>query len=85
MGDAILSVLDYYNSHPYYSYGGIDAVEEDGGQFLFTIYASVDGNPDNFMALGSDAETDSIIFHAVNVLPDDAAEPPRRIYAAYSN
>ena len=85
VGDAILSVLDYYNSHPYYSYGGIDAVEEDGGQFLFTIYASVDGNPDNFMALGSDAETDSIIFHAVNVLPDDAAEPPRRIYAAYSN
>ena len=85
VGDAILSVLDYYNSHPYYSYGGIDAVEEDGGQFLFTIYASVDGNPDNFMALGSDAETDSIIYHAVNFLPDHAAEPPRRIYAAYSN
>lgn len=85
VGDAILSILDYYNSHPYYSFGGIDAVEETAGGFIFTIYAGVSGNPDNFMVLGSDPEKDSIIYHAVKYIPDDDSLPPRLIYAAYSN
>lgn len=85
VGDAILSVLDYYNSHPYYSYGGIDMVSEKGGTYLFTVYASVTGNPDNFMVLGTDAMTDSIIYHGVNYLPEDPSLSPRRIYATYSN
>ena len=85
VGDAILSVLDYYDSHPYYSYGGIDAVEEEREHYRFTVYASVDGNPDHFMVLGSDAVTDSIICRAVDYLPADTSRPPRRIYAVYSN
>lgn len=85
IGDAILSVLDYYNSNPYYSYGGIDAVEDTANSFVFTIYAGVSGAPDNFMVLGSDAEHDSIIFHAVRYIPTDTAQPPRYIYAKYSN
>lgn len=83
--DAILSVLRFYDSHPYYSYGGIDSVKETGGGFQFEVYAGVTGNPENFMALGSDAADDSIIFHAVRFLPPDMAKPPRLIYAAYSN
>lgn len=83
--DAVLAVLDYYNSHPYYSYGGIDALEEKTGKIVFTIYAGISGNPKHFMALGTDPEKDSIIFRAVPWLPEDQALPPRLVYADYSN
>ncbi len=83
--EAILSVLRFYDSHPYYSYGGIDSVKETGSGFQFEVYAGVTGNPESFMALGSDAEDDSIIFRAVRFLPQDVSEPPRLVYASYSN
>lgn len=83
--DAVLSVLDYYNSHPYYSYGGIDAVKKKNGKMLFTIYAGISGNPKYFMVLGTDPEEDSIIFQAVPWLPPDESRSPRLIYADYSN
>ncbi len=84
-GDAILSVLDYYNQNPYYSYGGVDRVEDAGDRFVFTVYAGVSGNPADFMVLGSDPVKDSVIYHAVPYLPEDEKEPPRYVYAAYSN
>ena len=85
VGDAILSILNYYDSNPYYSYGGIDAVEASGSDYIFTVYAGVGGNPENFMVLGNDPVTDSIIYHAVPYIPGDSSLPPRYIYAAYSN
>ncbi len=85
VGDAILSILNYYDRNPFYSYGGIDAVEDSGNDFIFSVYASVSGNPENFMVLGSDPETDSIIYHLVPYIPADSSLPPRYIYAAYSN
>lgn len=85
VGDAILSILNYYDRNPFYSYSGIDAVEDLGNDFIFSVYASVSGNPENFMVLGSDPETDSIIYHLVPYIPADSSLPPRYIYAAYSN
>lgn len=85
VGDAILSLLNYYDKNPFYSYSGIDAVEVSGDDFIFSVYASVSGNPENFMVLGSDPETDSIIYHLVPYIPADSSLPPRYIYAAYSN
>ena len=85
VGDAVSAVLDYYNSHPYYSYGGIDAAEEKNGQLVFTVYTGISGNPEYFMVLGSDPEKDSLIFKSVPWLPEDKTRSPRLIYADYSN
>lgn len=85
VGDAILTILNYYHDHPYYSFGGIDGMEESDTAYTFTIYAGVTGNPENFMVLGSDRETDRIIYHAVPYIPGNRSLPPRWIYASYSN
>lgn len=85
VGDAILSILNYYDNNPFYSYGGIDAVEASGFDYIFTVYAGVVGKPENFMVLGNDLVADSIIYHAVPHIPGDSSLPPRYIYAAYSN
>ena len=85
VGDAILSILNYYDNNPFYSYGGIDAVEASGFDYIFTVYAGVVGKPENFMVLGNDPVADSIIYHAVPHIPGDSSLPPRYIYAAYSN
>lgn len=84
-GDAILSTLNYYDRSPYYSYGGIDEVKETADAFIFTIYASVTGNPDQFMVLGSDPQEDSIIFHAIKNDAPEAPQTPRLCYVPYSN
>lgn len=85
VGDAVSAVLDYYNSHPYYSYGGIDAAEEKNGQLVFTVYTGISGNPEYFMVLGSDPEKDSLIFKSIPWLPADKTRSPHLIYADYSN
>ena len=85
VSDAILSLLDYYDQNAFYSYGGVDAVEETGDSYVFSVYAGVSGNPENFMVLGSDPVDDSVIYHAVPYIPADTSQPPRYIYADYSN
>ena len=85
VGDAITSVLDFYHTHPYLSYGGLDAVRESSDEFEFTVYAGISGIPENFMVLGSDPEKDSLIFHRAEWLPEDPAQCPRYIYVPYSN
>lgn len=85
VGDAILTILNQYEDNPYYSFGGIDGVEEIGGDFVFTVYEGISGNPDNFMVLGSDPKMDSIIYHGIKYIPKTALEAPRLVYASYSN
>lgn len=46
--DVLWALLDYYDANPYYTYGGLEAVEEQGDRFVFTVYASVSSNPANF-------------------------------------
>lgn len=84
-GEAVIGILDFYNQHPFYSYGGVDGWRETGDSYVFTLYASVTGNPENFMVLGSDPETDSVIYHRVSWIPERTSETPRYLYAAYSN
>lgn len=85
VGDAILSVLDFYNSNSFYDYGGIHDITLDGDTYLATVYASRYGNPANYIVLGSDPVDDSVIYHRVPYMPDDSSESPRYIYATYSN
>ena len=71
VGDVITSILDFYHTHPYISYGGLDAVQESSDSFEFTVYAGILGIPENFMVLGSDPEKDSLIFHRAEWLPEN--------------
>lgn len=84
-GEAVVAILDFYNQNPFYSYGGVDGWRETQDSYVFLVYASVAGNPENFMVLGSDPETDSVIYHRVSWIPERTSESPRYIYAAYSN
>lgn len=79
MGDAILSVLEFFDRNPQYNYGGIHSVQESGDTYAIEVYAGKYGNGD-FMVVGSDEETDSLIYHAVK---DE--EDLRYVYAVYSN
>ena len=85
VGDVITSVLDFYHTHPYISYGGLDAVQESSDSFEFTVYAGILGIPENFMVLGSDPEKDSLIFHRAEWLPENMEMCPRYVYIPYSN
>lgn len=85
VGDMILSVLDYYNSHAYFSYGGIDKIVEDGDHYLVTVYTGVTGGESGFFVAGDDPETDAVIYKAVRYMPDDPAESPRNIWAVYTS
>lgn len=84
-GDMILSVLDFYNTNAHYNFGGIHSLEETADSYLVTVYAGCIGNPANYIVLGSDLVDDSVIYHRVSYLPDETAESPRYLYAAYSN
>ena len=46
VGDVITSILDFYHTHPYISYGGLDAVQEYSDSFEFTVYAGILGIPE---------------------------------------
>lgn len=85
VGDAILSVLDFYNTNSFYNYGGVHSMEEDSDAYYITVYANQYGNPKTFFVAGSDPETDSVIYNRVEYIPDDTNESPRYIYATYSN
>ncbi len=85
VADVILQILNYYDSHPYFSFGGIDHAEISGDQLVFTVYASVSGVPEHFMVLGHDSENDSLIFQRIPWIPEDEILSPRYLYVPYSN
>jgi len=84
-GDVILSVINFYVQNPWFNYGGIDQMREDASNYYFDVYATVYGNPRNFIVLGSDAVTDSIIYHAIEYVPNNTTKSPRWILVPYSN
>lgn len=84
-GDMILTVLDYYNSNSFYSYGGIHEIAGDDDRYLVTVYASCGKTCADFIVLGDNPAEDSVIFHRIPYLPDDHTECPRYLYARYSN
>lgn len=85
VGDVIASVLDFYNTYAFYSYGGVHGIEDSGTRYHITLYASVYGNPSNFFVMGTDEVTDSSVYHRAEYFPDEAGESPRFVYAEYSN
>ena len=83
-GDAVLSLIDFYGQHPWYSFGGIHGCEEADHTWKFHLYAGVKGSPANFAAPGT-AQEETVIFHRIPWIPDDGAKSPRWIYVIYKN
>lgn len=83
IADAIVQILSFYDSHPYYSCGGMESAEEEGTQFAVTLTASVSGHPEYFMVPGENEE-DSLIFHRIVWTPEDPELPKRYAYVSYS-
>lgn len=81
--EVLWALLDYYDANPYYTYGGLETVEEQGDQFVFTVYASVSTNPANFAVKAPGGAV--TIYHRVAYVPDDPAESPRYVYVPYSD
>ncbi len=82
--DAILSLVDFYCENPWYSFGGIDGYEETDGGWVFSLYAGVAGNPENYIVLMG-SEEESMICHRLPWIPDDPGKSPRWAYVTYSN
>lgn len=85
VGDAILSMLDFYSEHGFYNYGGIEALEETDTSYIMSLYAGIYGNPRNFLVSAGDNGTESVIYHAASYVPDDTTDCPRWVYVTYSN
>ncbi len=84
VGDAIVSLVDFYGENPWYSFGGIDGYKETEDSWQFQLYAGVIGSPEDFIVLEK-KEEDSTIFHRIPWIPEDKKNCPRWIYIAYSN
>lgn len=83
-GDVILSILDFYFANSFYSFGGVHSIEAEADCVRIQLYAGFQGNPENYMEMGSGTSYEGAVFHRVNYLPDDKAETPRYQYAVYS-
>lgn len=40
LSSLIVSILDYYNTHDYYNYGGVDYIKEDADSWTVGLYAN---------------------------------------------
>ncbi|MCI8517881.1 MAG: hypothetical protein HFG75_13615 [Hungatella sp.] len=83
MEEMILSLLDFYARHPWYSFGGVDGYEETADGWRMQMYAGVVGNPDNYIVL-AEQEEESTIFHRLPWVPSDSRKSPRWVYGSYA-
>lgn len=81
--DVLWALLDYYEENPYYNYGGLEAVDEQGNQYVFTVYASVSTKPANFAVKAPGGAV--TIYHRVEYVPADQTQSPRYVYVPYSD
>lgn len=82
-GDLLAALLDYYQTNSQYSYGGLDQIQEEETYWLVRVYAGRTGNPECFFATETDTQPAAFYRRTVYV-PDDPEEPPRYLYAVYT-
>ena len=83
-GDMIYNLLQYYMDHPYWSYGGVDRIENTGDTYTVYIYASNPLYTDGFVAAGTDFENDSVVYKAVQWNPTDTTLAPTLVFVPYT-
>ena len=76
VGDAILSLLDFYEQDSWYGFGGLHDCKETENSWQFRLYAGVPGSPANFAVLGPQ-EGEPVIYHRIPWIPDNIVESPR--------
>lgn len=82
VGDLIYSVLDYYDTHPYYDFGGIDGIREEENNWIVSIYTGRNASQNGFFV---DSPNDGYVFFMpVPYIPEQTDKVPRTIYAVYS-
>jgi len=81
VGDMIATVADYYNTHGYYTFGGIHSIDDDGANWKVTVYAGANGTAAGFY---TEIGSKGAIFARV---PHDTTDPEstRYIYAVYTS
>ena len=83
-GDMIYNLIQYYMDHPYYAFGGIDTIEEEGDTYKVYIYAACPSYTDGFVVAGNDFENDSTIYRALNFDPSGTSLEPYVVYVPYT-
>ncbi len=82
IGEVLAALLDFYQQHAYYSYGGLDQIRETEDTLLISIYAGRTGNPECFFVPEKE-ERDAAFYLRVPFVPEETGKSPRYIYAVY--
>lgn len=83
LSSLIVSILDYYNTHDYYNYGGVDYIKENADSWTVGLYANRTNYPMLFY-VPADSSSGDAMFYRVASMPTDHSKRPRAIYVAYS-
>lgn len=82
-GEILAALLDYYQENAYYSYGGVDRIEETEDTFLITLYAGRVGNPESFY-VPERGDRSAAFYLRVPFVPQEHSGAPRYVYAVYT-
>ena len=83
LSSLIVSILDYYNTHDYYNYGGVEYITEAANSWTVGVYANRTNYPPLFY-VPEDSSSEDAIFYRVASTPTDHSKRPRVVYVAYS-
>ncbi|MFR5731829.1 MAG: hypothetical protein ACLUD2_07660 [Clostridium sp.] len=79
----LASLLDYYQNHAYYSYGGLDGIRELEDAWEVSVYAGRIGNPECFYVPENEKRS-AAFYLRVPYVPEETSETPRYCYAVYT-
>lgn len=83
-GDMIYNLLQYYMDNPYWNFGGIEDITEDGDHYNVYIYAHNTMYNTSFAVLG-ESDEDTIIFRKIEFNPNDLSFEPYVVYVPYTS
>lgn len=83
VGDMILTLISYYQEHPWWTYGGLENIHEEDGSWICTLYQSAAETGDGFFLGGGEPFQAEIIYWRKGWEPEDPEKCPRWVYAVY--
>lgn len=83
VGEVLASLLDYYQSNAYYSYGGLDEIRELEDAWEIVLYAGRVGSPECFY-VPENGQRSAAFCLRVPYVPENASGFPRYCYAVYT-
>ena len=83
VGEFIRTILFYYQENPWWSYGGLDQIQEVDGAYICTIYQAVPELGEGFFTGGGSPFQVQTVFYRKGWIPEDSSKSPRWVYARY--